>query len=58
MNHLGDMYNLGFGVTKDPQQAMLWYRKAVASGNADAMRNVGSLYELGQGVGRDYGLTR
>jgi TPR repeat protein len=42
---------------KDKQyaDAFTWYKKAADLGNPPAMRNVGLLYETGQGVERDYG---
>ncbi|PKL76497.1 MAG: sel1 repeat family protein, partial [Candidatus Melainabacteria bacterium HGW-Melainabacteria-1] len=31
-------------------KALIWYRKAAEQGHADAQNNLGSVYELGQGV--------
>jgi TPR repeat protein len=39
---------------KDYAQAMKWCRKAADQGDAAAQTEVGTLYELGQGVTRDY----
>lgn len=42
------------GVEQDFQMAMKWYLKAAELGNADAMDNIGALYEEGEGVEIDY----
>jgi len=34
---VGTMYYLGRGVSKDKQQAKIWYEKAKAKGNKNAM---------------------
>ncbi len=34
---------------------MKWYRKAADQGNANGQYNLGSMYDKGQGVPRDYG---
>ena len=47
------MYEDGRGVAQDYTQARQWYEKAAAAGNAQAMYNLGWLYEHGQGVARD-----
>jgi uncharacterized protein len=43
----------GWGVAKDYAQALSWYRKAAATGNATAMSNLGVMYENGWGVPRN-----
>ena len=58
MNRLGDQYYDGRGVTKDYNQAMIWYLQAAAGGNAAGMANVGYLYGNGLGVKRDYARER
>lgn len=35
----------GEGVTKDAGQAVVWFRRAVEDGNADAQYNVGMCYK-------------
>jgi TPR repeat protein len=50
---LGEMYQLGLGVTKDPKQAVAWYTKSAAQGNVLAELNLGSAYAAGAGVTRD-----
>jgi TPR repeat protein len=39
--HLGQMYVLGRGVTKDPRQAAEWYRRAADQGHEDAQKALG-----------------
>ena len=40
-------------MAKDYKQALTWYRKAAAAGNADAMYSLGEAYEHGMGVRDD-----
>ena len=51
--NLGVSYDYGEGVTKDPQEAVKWYRKAAEQGNADAQCNLGYCYEMGYGVAKN-----
>jgi TPR repeat protein len=44
------MYATGSGVQKDYKEALSWYQKAAAKGNADALYSLGEAYEHGQGV--------
>ena len=53
-NHLGIMYETGFGVTQDYLVAATWYRKAAEQGNPGGQYNLGALYERGNGVPQDY----
>ena len=50
MYRLGCMYATGSGVQKDYKEALSWYQKAAAKGNADALYSLGEAYEHGQGV--------
>ena len=43
--YLGVMYDTGFGVPADRDQAMRWYRAAADAGNATAMFNLAVLYD-------------
>ena len=43
----------GSGVQKDDKEALRWYKKAAATGNAEAMYQVGRAYENGSGVRED-----
>lgn len=52
-HHLGTMYDLEFGLPRDPQKAAEWYRKAADQGFAQAQRGIGMLHHLGTGVGLD-----
>lgn len=51
---LGSMYYNGFGVLKNRQQAVLWYRHSAKSGHIVAQHNLGALYYKGEGVIRNY----
>jgi Sel1 repeat len=44
---LGAMYERGRGVAADPAQAEQWYLRAARGGEADAMFNLGALFERG-----------
>ena len=35
-------------------KALKWFRKAVDQGNADAQKNLGYMYQHGEGVPQDY----
>jgi TPR repeat protein len=43
----------GEGVTKDPVEAVKWYRKAAEQGNASAQFNLGECFMNGRGVAKD-----
>jgi TPR repeat protein len=40
MELLGQLYEDGHGVAKDHEQAMSWFRKAVAAGDATAAKRL------------------
>ena len=48
--NLGLMYDKGYGVPQDYEQARQWYEKAAAQGYAKAQYNLGVLYHNGNGV--------
>ena len=48
------MYYLGSGVQQDNTEALKWFRKAAAQGDATAQNSLGVMYERGQGVPQDY----
>ncbi len=50
---LGTCYEKGYGVEKDPEQAIKWYRKACEQNDAQAQCNLGKCYEKGIGVEKD-----
>ena len=50
---LGSKYDWGWGVAKDHQEAVKWYRLAAEQGNVGAQRSLGFKYALGQGVWED-----
>lgn len=47
---LGEMYLSGFGVEKNNEQAVYWFRKAAEQGNANGQRELGNMYFDGCGV--------
>ena len=51
---MGVLYENGFGVAKDPQQAVVWYTKAAEQGNSDAQFNLGAMNEHGLGIPVNY----
>jgi TPR repeat protein len=48
----------GVGVARDPEAALLWYRRAAAQGHARAMNLVGRCFEEGWGAPRDPAAAR
>lgn len=59
---LGQVYQFGEGVEKDPGKAHEWFQKALPllqktadAGNASAMLKLGYLYNYGSGVAKDSG---
>ena len=44
-NNLGALLRDGYGVDKDVEQAVAWFRKAAELGHTKAMLNLGALYE-------------
>ena len=52
-NALGEKFENGEGVARDPTAAARWYRLAAEQGYAAAQLNLGVLYENGEGVQRD-----
>ncbi len=51
--NLGQMYDLGMGVSKDKAEAVKWYRKVAEQGNAQGQYELGRMYDLGMGVPKD-----
>lgn len=47
---MGVLYENGFAVTKNHQQAAAWYLKAAEQGNSDAQYNLGAMNEHGVGI--------
>jgi len=50
---LGQVYNAGWGVPVDYDQAFKWWSRAAEAGNTDAQWGLGLLYDEGKGVPRD-----
>ena len=53
-NNLGVMYQNGYGVTQDYNEAVKWYRKSAEQGYAVGQYNLGAMYDNGYGVTQDY----
>lgn len=53
-NRIGEMYEFGQGVDRDPDSAFSWYQKAAEQGNLTAWHNLGRCYNFGTGVEQDY----
>jgi TPR repeat protein len=50
---LGEMYDLGEGVTQDLKEAVKWYRLAAEQGNSRAQFSLAEMYKNGDGVQQD-----
>ncbi len=50
---LAVLYEMGRGVERDLQVAVMWYRRAAAQGMAEAQFNLGAMYANGEGVPQD-----
>ncbi len=50
---LGEMYDLGQGVTQDYKLAAQWYRRAAQQGHAQAQFALAEMYKNGDGVAKD-----
>jgi hypothetical protein len=53
MVDLAGMLRGGVGIKNDDAEAFRWYQKAAALGNAEAMYNLGLMFEYGRGVQKD-----
>lgn len=51
--YIGYMYEEGLGITKDDQQAFIWYKKAAEKGNIKAQVRLAKVYEDGRGTNID-----
>ena len=45
---VGNLYDLGQGVPRDPGEALTWYRRAAADGNVSSMLNVAVMLDSGR----------
>jgi TPR repeat protein len=50
---LGNLYQVGEGVTRDLPAAAAWYAKAAEQGDAEAQYNLANMYLMGEGVEQD-----
>ena len=48
------MYERGIGVSKDEQEAVVWYQKSAKQDNSNAQFNLAVMYENGRGTTVDY----
>lgn len=55
---LGDMYEFGYGVPKDPKEAISWFRKAADQGLGVAQARLGELYFAGNKTVQDFKAAR
>jgi len=53
-NRVGEMFEFGYGVTRNGDTAYSWYKKAAAQGLVAAVHNVGRAYNFGTGVKQDF----
>ncbi|MBR9829758.1 MAG: sel1 repeat family protein [Oceanospirillales bacterium] len=53
-NRIGEMYEFGYGVTRNNDAAIEWYRKAAEQNIVAAWHNLGRCYNFGTGVTQDY----
>ncbi|MEK9679595.1 MAG: tetratricopeptide repeat protein [Rhodospirillaceae bacterium] len=53
-SRLGQMHENGWGVTKDENEAVNWYRKAAQQGIAMAQFSLGYMYDQGRGISKDF----
>ena len=53
-NNLGLMYENGWGVHQDYEEAVRWYQLAAEQGHSKAQGNLGVMYAFGNGVIKDY----
>ncbi|MCV6588359.1 MAG: sel1 repeat family protein [Marinobacterium sp.] len=54
-NRLGEMYEFGQGVKRNPQEAFRWYQTAARQGLVSAQHNLARSYNFGTGVAQDFG---
>lgn len=54
LNHLGHLYEKGYGVDRDLTKAFEYYMEAAKKGNKYGLYNVGRMYEYGLGVNQNY----
>jgi len=57
-NNLGELYEIGKGVTADATQACNWYARAAEAGFPPAQLNLARMYAAGTGVARNHASAR
>lgn len=53
-NRLGEMSEFGYGLERNPDNALSWYLKAADQGLVAAQHNIGRCYNFGTGVAQDF----
>ena len=53
-NRLGEMAEFGYGMKRDPNLAIQWYKQAAEQGLVAAQHNIGRSYNFGTGVEQDF----
>nr|WP_067287334.1 tetratricopeptide repeat protein [Marinobacterium profundum] len=53
-NRLGEMYEFGYGIERDPNLAFSWYQSAAEQKLVVAQHNVGRCYNFGTGVKQNF----
>ncbi|ANG64165.1 hypothetical protein A8C75_17925 [Marinobacterium aestuarii] len=53
-NRLGEMYEFGYGIERDPNLAYSWYLRAAEQQLVAAEHNIGRCYNFGTGVAQDF----
>lgn len=51
---IGEMYMQGFGVDKDAETAMFWYKNSASNGDLIAMNLLGFEYNIGSNINQDF----
>lgn len=50
---LGDCYENGLGIGRDPEVAVAWYKLAAEQGSPAGLARLGYAYNVGFGIGKD-----
>ncbi|WP_020683701.1 tetratricopeptide repeat protein [Marinobacterium rhizophilum] len=53
-NRLGEMYEFGYGIERDPSMAYSWYLRAAEQKLVAAQHNIGRCYNFGTGVEQNF----
>ena len=53
-NRLGEMAEFGYGMKRDPNMAIQWYKQSAEQGYVPAQHNIGRAYNFGTGVEQNF----